>query len=188
MATVAANPGPTATSIAFMGRRYVLSRSVHHGIGVSTVYLPSGSRQGGASDMLMINYTLRHGAHHSPVTARQIAARMASTFRSLHAPLVFPFAIPDRQFPGHYIYVVTALLLMPSAQKTALIIARVRTQAAGKWIDGVIFQRVRQGHWSGSTKVTQALAPDRRWLKRHLQAVAKALAKVHAPLPPLVLR
>jgi hypothetical protein len=89
-ATVAANPGRMPKSIAFMGGRYVLSRSVHKGIGVDTLYLPSGSRHGNARDTLMINYTLSHGAHHSPVTARQIAARMAGTFRALHAPLPPP--------------------------------------------------------------------------------------------------
>lgn len=188
-ATATVPPDRMSQSIQFMGRRYVLSRSVGKGIGVSTMYIPSGPHHGKSRDMLMINYTLSHGPDHSPVTARQIAAKMVNTFHAMHSPWVFPFSIPDRRSPGHFIYVVNTLLLMPSSRQTArLITARVRAAAGGKWIVGVIFQRVSRAQWSGSTKLRAALAPDRRWLQRHLQAVAKALTDVHPPLPPPVLR
>ena len=188
VATATVHADRASQSIQFMGRRYVLSRSVRKGIGVSTVYMPSGSHHGKNRELLMINYTLSHGPEHSPVTARQIAAKMVNTFHAMHSPWVFPFAIPDRRSPGHFIYVVNALLLMLSSRQTALIMARVRSAADGKWIVGVIFQRVSRAHWTGSTKLRAALAPDRRWLQRHLHAVAKALTDVHPPLPPPVLR
>jgi hypothetical protein len=187
VATARVPPDQTSQSIQFMGRRYVLSRSVSKGIGVSTVYIPSGSHHGKNRELLMINYTLSHGRDHSPVTARQIAAKMVNTFHAMHSPWVFPFAIPDRHSPGHFIYVVNSILLMPSLRQTALIMTRVRAAAGGKWIVGIIFQRVSRAHWSGRTKLRAALAPDRRWLQRHLQAVAKALTDVRPPLPSPVL-
>ena len=187
-ATATVHPDQTSQSIQFMGRRYVLSRSVSKGIGVSTVYIPSGSHHGKNRELLMINYTLSHAPDHSPVNARQIAARMVNTFHAIHSPWVFPFAIPDRRSPGHFIYVVNAILLLTASRQTALITARVRAMTCGKWIVGVIFQRISRTHWSGSTKLAAALAPDGRWLHRHLQAVAKALTDVRPPLPPPVLR
>ena len=186
--TATAHPDHMPKPIRFMGRQFVLSRSVSKGIGVSTVYVPSDLRHGKARELLMINYTLSHGPKHSPVTARQIAAKMVNTFHMMHSPWVFPFAIPDRRSPGQFIYVVNAMLLLPSSLQTALIVARVRALEGGKWIVGVIFQRVGRAHWSRSMKLGTALAPDRHWLQRNLQAVAKALTDVHPPLPPPVLR
>ena len=196
LAAAAAQPPVTAVTssggqpraLSFMGRRYFLYHTQKKGIGVTTWYSPSRSYPTKSREILMLNYTLRHGAHHSPVTAAQIATTMVKTFRALHAPWLFPFAVPDHKWPGHYIYFVNAVLFLPAARETSLVMARIHARRGGKWIVGVIFQRTRHGHWSGSTKMTQVTSPDLLWLKAHLRKVSKALTSVRAPLPPPLLR
>ena len=170
--------------LSFMGRRYFLYHTERKGIGVSTLYSPSRKHRGKARDTLVINYTLSHSAGHSVVTAHQVADTMYTTFRAMHAPWAFPFAVPDRHSPGHFIYFVSALLLLPAQRETELIMARVRAPSGGKWIVDASFIRTHPGHWSGETKMGKVLAPDMRWLKQHMKAVAGALTKLRAPPSP----
>lgn len=183
--TAITSSGGRPNALSFMGRRYFLYHTEKKGIGVSTWYSPYRSHPMKSRETLILNYTLRHDPHHSPVTAAQIATTMVKTFRAMHALWLFPFAVPDHKWPGHYTYFVNAVLFLPAASETSLVMARVRARREKKWIVGVVFQRAQHGHWSGSTKMSQVMAPDRLWLKSHLPAVTRALTTVRAPPPPL---
>ena len=183
-ATPAAHSDRQPMSLSFMGRRYFLYHTEKKGIGVSTMYSPSRTHPGTARESLVINWTLSHSAGHSVVTAHQVADTMYLTFRAMHAPWEFHFAVPNRHSPGHFVYFISALLLLPAQRETELIMARVRAPSGGKWIVDASYIRAHPGHWSGDTKMRKVLAPDMSWLKQHMQAVAGALTKLRAPLSP----